>query len=116
MDISKGLKEIRITLLDENEKGLVGISRRTTKLRLYRFDNNYGLHVKLDKKAKGYKIKIIKYLSKLNAPIKILKAEDIELLNILGFNRCCSYQTLLSLIEQVSCLKFSNYKEQERKD
>lgn len=109
MDISKGLKETRITLLDENVKGLVGVSRRTTKLRLYRFDNNYGLYVKLDKKVKGYKIKVIKYLSKLNTPIRILKIKDIELLNILGFSACCSYQNLLSLIEQVSCLKFSDY-------
>lgn len=109
MNILKGLKESRKTLLDEKERGLVGVSRRTTKLRLYRFDNNYGLYVKLDKKVKGYKIKVIKYLSKLNTPIRILKIKDIELLNILGFSACCSYQNLLSLIEQVSCLKFSDY-------
>ncbi len=52
MNILKGLKESRKTLLDENEKGLVGVSRRTTKLRIYRFDNNYGLYVKFDKKSK----------------------------------------------------------------
>ncbi len=111
MDISKGLKEIRITLLDENVKGLVGVSRRTTKLRIYRFDNNYGLYVKFDKKVKGYKVKIIKYLSELNAPIRILKVKDIKLSNTMGGGKsCCSFHNLLLLIEQISCLKFSNYK------
>lgn len=111
MNILKGLKESRKTLLDENERGLVGVSRRTTKLRIYRFDNNYGLYVKFDKKVKGYKVKIIKYLSNLNAPIRVLKVKDIKLSNTFGSKSCCSFHNLLLLIEQVSCLKFSNYKE-----
>lgn len=99
MDISKGLKETRITLLDENERRLVGVSRRTTKLRIYRFDNNYGLYVKFDKKVKGYKLKIIKYLSNLSTPIRVLKAKDIKLSNTFGNKSCFSFHNLLLSIE-----------------
>ena len=109
MGITRGLIMNEKVLLEEGVVGPVGVFRRTTRLRIYRFNNNYGMYVKFDKRKKAYDIKIIKYVSDFNTPVHVLKEEDINELKIKGYTSMAGLQTVLSLLEQVEYLEFAKY-------
>lgn len=115
MNIPKGLIAEENVLLDKNEKGLVGVSRRKTKLRIYRFENNYGLYVKHEKREKKYDIKIIRYISNFNTPVKILTQDEIRKLNIKSFKNKDTFQAVVELLKIVELLEYSPYKQEEIK-
>jgi len=107
MNVPKGLISEENVLLDKNEKGLIGVSRRKTKLRIYRFENNYGLYVKHDNWEKKYDIKIIKYISNFNTPVKILTQDEIKELKINYFKSKDTFQAVVELLKIVELLKYS---------